>query len=574
MARETIAAEVEAERGPRADISAQHPPLPQRGTPGYRTQRTDRLKQRRSGLGPTFWLKCAQKRVEVEGKELQECSFKPSIIKKRIGGAENSWQASANRAPFPERLYRSHDFKLSEWQRLKQEQEENALRDCTFSPQLNRPERLLTSYTPIHIRAKTLHREKTEKLARKAAEAEKEDPNATFAPALNPRSLKLAQRLREEDRSPDFACRPTSVCSSEGDDFTFAPCINPVSERLLEDSREVPSNFFERQRYFHEARQAKLRHLQHHLEDRQCTFHPETMQADFAAAAAARGCKFRAETYLERVERLACADAQRVKSAREAQEHLYYSQFTFHPEINPRSRWIGRRAEAADLTRDERSRAAREAAVREAEERLARECTFKPNIQKPGWPGEGRQPVVPTAPLTLHGRAPETLSRHIDKYKAARQAQLAEERERLAAEEMAECTFTPAINHAVPEIQGPVVVRGLDRHLELREMARQKEEEQRAREARVFIACPSTPVFSHTVPQPFVLQTEARERDTEQRRAHMKAALAAEAMRECTFAPRTNESRNRALIARILAGDDDEQLDADDVLQHATLMLS
>ncbi len=52
----------------------------------------------------------------------------------------------------------------------------------------------------------------------------------------------------------------------------------------------------------------------------------------------------------------------------------------------------------------------------------------------------------------------------------------------------------------------------------------------------------------------------ALQKDTQADRARMRAAVAAEAMRECTFAPRTNESRNRSLIQRILASSDDEDL--------------
>lgn len=59
----------------------------------------------------------------------------------------------------------------------------------------------------------------------------------------------------------------TDTCAETagGEEFSFAPSINPLSERLLEESWEVPSNFFERQRYFHEARHAKLKQLQQQL---------------------------------------------------------------------------------------------------------------------------------------------------------------------------------------------------------------------------------------------------------------------------------------------------------------------
>lgn len=52
---------------------------------------------------------------------------------------------------------------------------------------------------------------------------------------------------------------------------------------------------------------------------------------------------------------------------------------------------------------------------------------------------------------------------------------------RLAAEYEAlqACTFTPQISAPPPQATGPVVVRGLGRYLELRDMARKQEDERR-----------------------------------------------------------------------------------------------
>ncbi len=43
---------------------------------------------------------------------------------------------------------------------------------------------------------------------------------------------------------------------------TFSPYINPASEQLLEDSLQVPANFYERQRFFYEMRQERMQRLQ------------------------------------------------------------------------------------------------------------------------------------------------------------------------------------------------------------------------------------------------------------------------------------------------------------------------
>lgn len=65
------------------------------------------------------------------------------------------------------------------------------------------------------------------------------------------------------------------------------------------------------------------------------------------------------------------------------------------------------------------------------------------------------------------GQDPEQLVRQIDAYKRDRQARIAEARAAHEYSELLDCTFTPAITRKVPQSTGPVVVRGLERYMEL-----------------------------------------------------------------------------------------------------------
>lgn len=65
------------------------------------------------------------------------------------------------------------------------------------------------------------------------------------------------------------------------------------------------------------------------------------------------------------------------------------------------------------------------------------------------------------------GQDPEQLVRQIDAYKRDRQARIAEARAAHEYSELLDCTFTPAITRRVPQSTGPVVVRGLERFMEL-----------------------------------------------------------------------------------------------------------
>ena len=48
-------------------------------------------------------------------------------------------------------------------------------------------------------------------------------------------------------------------------------------------------------------------------------------------------------------------------------------------------------------------------------------------------------------------------------------------------------------------------------------------------------------------------------------RAQLKQSLVAEAMKECTFKPKTNEGQNRELIAKILRAEDESNISKDTV---------
>ena len=120
----------------------------------------------------------------------------------------------------------------------------------------------------------------------------------------------------------------------------------------------------------------------------------------------------------------------------------------------------------------------------------------------------------------------------------------------------------------------------------LQELAKSKEAQKRQREAEVFILNPQGPVATHTIPKPFDLHDSknqasqtahllssptntcwqpwqrpgaALQEKLQQRRFELKQVLLAEAMRECTFKPRTNEGQNRELINRILRADEAAQ---------------
>lgn len=142
---------------------------------------------------------------------------------------------------------------------------------------------------------------------------------------------------------------------------------------------------------------------------------------------------------------------------------------------------------------------------------------------------------------------------------------------------MKDCTFKPEILNNEPSTSKDqvVIVRGLGRHLELKELQKKKEEEKKLREAEVFglfhkfavnaseldITNPNRSIVvnnmnltqtnqgGYTIPKPFELSNGM---NSEGKKFKMMKELKEKELNECTFKPNTNEGRNRKIIQEIL----------------------
>ena len=118
-----------------------------------------------------------------------------------------------------------------------------------------------------------------------------------------------------------------------------------------------------------------------------------------------------------------------------------------------------------------------------------------------------------------------------------------------------DCTFIPHTNptSAMTQSKDPVIVRGLGRYLELKEMAKRREDELREREEKVFHSNVSRPArHSFTIPKPFHLESDKKAKE---RRRRIEAEIEAERAKECTFKPRTSQAMTRNAIRKLLEED-------------------
>ncbi|KAL4451782.1 hypothetical protein ABPG75_007444 [Micractinium tetrahymenae] len=518
--------------------------------------RLQHLVQPRTAL----WQRCAEIKVLEEQEQLQECTFAPKT------GRPPSRHRLAPGLPVEERLQLAQAGREEALERARLEREQEALAACTFAPRLvTQPERLLQAeYTPPHRRLGEEARRRSTKLAQARLQAGLADADLTFQPQLNPRSLKMAAEKEERDlySEPGARGRPNSAPRSDGDSSacTFAPAINRTSERLLEDSSTVPTDFQERLRYYSLRRQAKEAAAQAAADADACTFRPDTGNAVQVLALSASRAGNLLESPQERYERLALEEAARRTARRAAKEAEVYGSLEFRPQLNPRSLAMapGGSGGVEALASAEKKRRKLEELRRAEEERRRAECTFRPDTSKPRVKGyyDEYQPPAANAVISISAAAKqgfEGLTQRITDYQAEREARAAAARAAEEEHKLKECSFTPDINRRRVEAKGPVMVRGLDRVLELKQLAERQKAEAAERAARVFNANPRAKQGA-TVPKPFQLAGHALlEAKAADKQAARLESMMVERARDCPFRPQTNHQRRQEQLGRILA---------------------
>ena len=242
-----------------------------------------------------------------------------------------------------------------------------------------------------------------------------------------------------------------------------------------------------------------------------------------------------------RVQRLSQKAAEEIARHRKKLEEDLYGSISFRPEINPLSRVLGRDPTVQELFENKKGKHLQMQLRSKYEDRLGEECTFKPAINelsrrlltpddediffekyqrdfRPVGYAESRQgtdtcPVVESHLkatkqdlkdehyYNLHrsGRInfhePEKMSRDIRLHLLQKEERRRSEIIAREIDELRECTFKPNIPERRTSVSpgehaggagSPVVIKGLNRHLELTRMSDKQKHEAKQREIAAF----------------------------------------------------------------------------------------
>ncbi|KDO34265.1 hypothetical protein SPRG_19088 [Saprolegnia parasitica CBS 223.65] len=515
-------------------------------------------------------------KMEQELASLSSCTFTPNAhaqrtpekpVEEKLAFVQQQMSPNPKRVKVDdvtERLYGDGLLRYELRAKVKRALEDRSVRaTCTFTPKINAVTRAMvdhTQYKPIQDRVPEIQRRKKEVLRQLATSVE---DKLTFVPEINEKSRQLTQQLGHlsvtdrlvqdaEDNIEKRQIVEELYTTAQG--LSFAPQVNERSHSIVDQKPEFKLDFVTRQRVLQDRRDDKLEHqmlLEEKVNAIEKPFQPCIGNAEKVLKHTRP--KRLTESTPQQLYRMTYAEPRKKAEQKKRLEEAYYNKFSFQPTLNHVSKALGRATPIQKLAKSDATKPIRSRVIKEMEQRTQAECRFRPALT----PLEGdadRATVWNPAHCTI-----VDCDSNIERARERRRQSLEDKRHLLEFEELQRCTFQPNINRkpisASEAAARPVVVRGLSRFLELKQRAKRQEEELREREAKVF-GTSYTP-RAYTIPEPFKLSYQDRQRDG--KRGRLEAELRQKEMKECTFAPSTMEVKNRKLIQSLLRDDNGVQ---------------
>ncbi|KAG1692137.1 hypothetical protein DVH05_025757 [Phytophthora capsici] len=516
-----------------------------------------------------------QAREAFEAQKLEECTFKP-----KINPTSKSLFSMADYKPIHHRV---SDLQRAKAEYIERIREQLDLEECGTLP-----------FTPA------INPKSREIAANKLAEREAYNQHTVG----KPKSYQVTDRLAEDAEAMAERRLATQEYVDMLNEQPFAPQISEISKKIVELKPEFQMDFVARQEYFQSRDQEKMEALEgftdmDYTQNGKFTFKPDIGNAEGVLKHLRPDrCT---ESSQQKLYRLTYNDQREVELKKQRLREEQYGKYSFKPEINPVSKALGRSSTLDELshpviglqqdppdskrvppherTDSSTSRVAlrqyfankrfRSRVALEMEEASQAECTFQPNLiaSKPrnGSASTGKlYSREPRSRTKLEWQS-ENLLHLIEAERQKKADDIEAKRNALELKELEECTFQPNLLKRRGKLSSkgspspprdssaeekPVIVRGLGRFLELKDLARKQQAEQKQREQKVFAPNSLYEPRSYTVPKPFKLSETSKE--SIKRRLKVREEMRAKERQECTFRPQTVSSQSRRVLQNML----------------------
>lgn len=224
-------------------------------------------------------------------------------------------------------------------------------------------------------------------------------------------------------------------------------------------------------------------------------------------------------------------------------QQQHYSQFKHRPEIDAISARLARPKTDSELSANPHGKALKASLAKKRQSAEQAECPFKPTLDARSHALASSQPER----ISHNPEHVDTLTARLAHEQSERHERLERMRRQVEADTMKDCTFAPQIaKEATPSTADdkPLIVRGLGRYMELKQMAKRQAEAQKQREQKVFLTEPPARLQPYTVPEPFLLHDKVCDERFERTRQEVERSR----MAECTFQPKVNEPSVQSLL--------------------------
>eukprot|EP00026_Physarum_polycephalum_P001786 Phypoly_transcript_01789.p1 GENE.Phypoly_transcript_01789~~Phypoly_transcript_01789.p1 ORF type:complete len:1014 (+),score=276.22 Phypoly_transcript_01789:85-3126(+) len=546
-----------------------------------------------------------ERRIQ-EQRELERLSFKPTVHPLPPEYGNHRPQEDV---PLVERLYHEADKKVAMRAKAKNEMMKEQLRGCSFRPNISKPPSgddppPEVPQKPIYERLGEVQRQRREKLHRLKMQVE-EEQKPTFVPYVNPLSRKMVEERNQsraqvhsegEEEEVESGSEDTKLTRSVNtiqptkqkkrqsvdtfarlsdmeieqekkykkqekwqkllaDHYTFTPQVNANTEKILAQSDAFGNkiDFLDRLNFYKDKRKC----AQMQAEPQRYTFQPYINPATKSMVEARQSRTGESEG--DKYERLAFGDKEKRYQAKQHLEEEIYSKYTYKPAIDKISAIIAPQRTVDELYRDERKEENKRAAKKAAENAFKAEYTFQPQLYSNPY-----DHIEPKHKVDI--RNSDAISQNIKQMEERKALKIQKEKLAQQQREMAQCTFAPNVNPSLPPSStsqdATITVRGLDRYLELKDLAKKLEDNKKERIENAFKVKPSAvggggqPLhLPFTIPAPFHFHTRDRYAEEERQRKLEKInkEMRFNSERELTFQPRTNAKSRQVFSEEILS---------------------
>lgn len=352
--------------------------------------------------------------------------------------------------------------KYEEREKLKRQQDIEKESECTFHPKIFK--KTNDKILPFHERIDQIQ---IEKLRNYGKLRQKHETNLSFKPHINDHSRALSTQRKT---STDIGSESTKKCMSRAESSKEIHYTEISPLRLPTREYHDHSEFLNRQDQHISRKNTNIKSRQQ-AEERSLNFTPLINKQSSIIVDTTSSPK----SIISKMRQMSDSNLLKLKKQKDIRE-AFYAKFSFIPEINQVSQKIGRNSSVEMLTENSCKKKIIEKKIEDINEDEIGNCTFSPDVKVKKQFKHVKSAYSQN--MKIMKKIQEENYGKKEKNKAIKFAK--------DFEEVKNCSFKPEINKSPVKNAKKVQVKGLDRYLELKQMAKNANSDKELQDTSAF----------------------------------------------------------------------------------------